>query len=201
MQPRGPGTIPQDFDNPFGLPQFDVPDFGGPTSITTASPKKGGMFGSGMGAKEVLGRLISGYLAGRGNPVGSIGLHMINQRRQQALDEAQYQRRRKDAIEDYGARQQIEAQYAKPAQPHYFEDNMGNQWAIGADGKPQMVHKDDFPFKLVPNGLGGVVPVDLRTLMAGQGAPQGIPQTLSDKDWPTEGGPTPQASGGFRSPY
>jgi hypothetical protein len=56
------------------------------------------------------------------------------------------------------------------------------------------------PFKLVPNGLGGVVPVDLRTLMQGQGQQEEILDQLPPGAKPI-GGPTLGGSGGFRGPY
>jgi hypothetical protein len=166
-----------------------------------ATPKKAGMFGAGKpdwGQALIAG--LNGYLAARGNPVGMAGLQQMMQQRQQALEEAQYQRRRGEGLEDYAQKQKIEQQYGRAAQPHYFEDNSGNQWAIGPDGKPQMVHKDDLPFKLVPNGLGGVVPVDLRTLMQGQGQQEEILDQLPPGAKPI-GGPTLGGSGGFRGPY
>jgi hypothetical protein len=161
-----------------------------------------GMFGAGKPKLDIAGlgqALIGGYMAGRGLPGGGAVLGMMNQRQQQANEEAQYQRRRGEGLEDYAQKQKIEQQYGRAAQPHYFEDNSGNQWAIGPDGSPRMVHKDEFPFKLVPNGLGGVVPVDLRTLMASQAQGE-ILDALPPGAKPI-GGPTPSASGSFRGPY
>lgn len=172
-----------------------------PQPLPGDQPKKAGMFGAGKGnIGEIIGALLSGFSAAQGNPAGMAGLQMLAQRRQQALEEAQYQRRRGEGLEDYAQKQKIEAQYGRPAQPHYFEDNMGNQWAIGADGKPKMVHKDDLPFKLVPNGLGGVVPVDLRTLMAQQPQQEEILDTLPPGAKPI-GGPSLGGSGGFPRPF
>lgn len=178
-----------------GISEQPMPQMGPQIQMPQAAPKKkGGMFGSGGGSwVDALQAALGGYLAARGNPVGMAGLQMLQQKRQQALEEQQYQRRRGEGLEDYAKKQQIESQYGRAAQPHYFEDNSGNQWAIGADGQPKMVHKDDLPFKLVPNGLGGVVPVDLRTLMQQQGqAPVGKITPLD------EGGPGLGGPGGFR---
>ena len=187
----------------FGMPQLGQM---GPLSQPLQVPapkKKGGLFGAGKGnIGEAIAAALNGYLAAGGNQAGMMGLQQLYANRQRAADaereSQQYQQHRQDALTDYAEKQKIEAQYGRPAQPHYFEDNSGNQWAIGPDGMPKMVHKDDLPFKLVPNGLGGVVPVDLRTLMANQGAPapQGVTFTPID-----EGGPTPGGSGGFPRPY
>jgi hypothetical protein len=159
--------------------------------------KKTGMFGSGANIGEMLLGALSGYLAARGNPMGAMGLHAINQRRQNESDAQRMQEERENQFQDFVRKESWKIANPGPnqQQPHYFEDNAGNLMAVGPDGKPQMVHKDPLQWKLVPNGLGGVVPVNIQQLMGGQGQ-QGLPQTLSDSDW---GGPTPQASGGF--PY
>jgi hypothetical protein len=163
-------------------------------------PKKTGMFGAGKGnIGEIIAAALSGALAARGNPAGQMGLQMLHQRRQQAMQEQQHQQRRGEEFEDFVKKQAWQiANNPKSQQPHYFEDNAGNLMAVGPDGKPQMVHKDPLQWKLVPNGLGGVVPINISALGQGQ---QQLPQTLSDEDWQTQGGPTPQASGGFPGPY
>jgi hypothetical protein len=38
------------------------------------------------------------------------------------------------------------------AQPHYFEDNAGNQFQIGPDGRPQLIFIDKAPKQMVANG-------------------------------------------------
>lgn len=161
--------------------------------------KKTGMFGSGGGSwAEALQAGLAGYLAAKGNPAGMAGLQMLNQRRQQAAEQEQYGQRREDEFQDFVRKEAFKSTLPQAERaPHYFEDNSGNQWAIGADGQPRMVHKDDLPFKLVPNGMGGVVPVDLRALMAGQGGAQAPVGKITPLD---EGGPTLGGSGGFRSP-
>jgi hypothetical protein len=187
------GILPGDLPPPQMGPDIQLPQH-------PAHKKKGGMFGSGVGAGEIIQALLSGALAARGNPAGQMGLQMLQQKRQQALEEAQYQRRRGEGLEDYAQKQKIEQQYGRAAQPHYFEDNSGNQWAIGPDGQPRMVHKDELPFKLVPNGLGGVVPVDLRTLMQQRPQQEEILDALPPGAKPI-GGPSLGGSGGFPGPF
>jgi hypothetical protein len=173
-----------------------------PMPIPGDQPKKAGMFGAGKGnIGEIIGALLSGFSAAQGNPAGQMGLQMLHQRRQQAMQEQQHQQRRGEDFEDFVKKQAWEIANKPQAQrqPHYFEDNAGNLMAVGPDGKPQMVHKDPLQWKLVPNGLGGVVPINISAL--GQGQQQPLPQTLSDEDWQAQGGPTPQASGGFPGPY
>ena len=189
--------------NQGGQPQFDrLPQMdtsvGQPLQMPAPQPKKGGMFGAGKGnIGEAIAAALAGFTAARGNPAGAFALQMLNQRRQSRDEQAQYQSQRQDKLADYAEMQKIQAQYGAPPAPHYFEDNSGNQWAIGPDGTPKMVHKDDLPFKLVPNGMGGVVPVDLRALMAGQGAPTAPVGQLTPIE---EGGPTLGGSGGFPRP-
>lgn len=178
---------------------FQPIDFGpapnlGPQISLPAPKKKTGMFGSGVSID--LNGALAGFLAGMGNPAGVMAMQSLQQRRQQALEEQTRQQRRGEDFDDWVKKQAWEIANKPQAagKPHYFEDNSGNLMAVGPDGNPYMVHKDPLPFKLVPNGLGGVVPVDLRTLMAGQQGPVG-------KITPIEGGPTPQASGGFPRPF
>lgn len=161
-----------------------------------ATPKTGGMFGGGkFGLKEALAFGLAG-LVSRQNPQLIQGLMqtlMLRQKQQQ--DEAQYQQHRGDELTDYAKKQQIEQQYATPPQPHYFQSNSGDEYALGPDGKPQLAFKDPFPFKFVPNGMGGVVPIDMRSYTGGSGP---APKPLTDDDIiRMSGGQTPPASGGF----
>lgn len=47
-------------------------------------------------------------------------------------------------------------QNPKPVAPHYFQDNAGNEWSVGSDGKPVLVHYDSSPKQnFIPDGMGG----------------------------------------------
>jgi hypothetical protein len=186
----------------FGMPQLDAQGPLAPPLNIPAPKKRGGLFGAGKGnIAEAISAAIGGWLMGGGNPAGANILGMLQQRRQQKLEEDQYQRRRQDALADYGEKQKLEAQYGRAAQPHYFEDNSGNQWAIGPDGQPQLVYKDPLQFKFVPNGMGGVQAINIQQLMSQMGGGQEeILDALPPGAKPL-GGPTPQASGGFPRPY
>jgi hypothetical protein len=51
---------------------------------------------------------------------------------------------------------QYQAQNRAPAQPHYFEANNGDQYAIGPDGKPQKLFADPTPkMNFITDGMGG----------------------------------------------
>jgi hypothetical protein len=111
---------------------------------------------------------------------------------------------------------------AAPGQPHYFEDNAGNQWQIGQDGQPQQVFHDPTPrVQLVPDGQGGFrgMPIPNMAPPVTRASPQGAQQsgpavgTVEDghrfnggdpadpSSWtPVEGGASPSnGSGGFLS--
>lgn len=194
--------------NPFGMPQ---PDFGNPSIAPDSSPnfgvlntasmpvKRSGMFGGrGAAVGDAIVGALNGYLAGLGNPAGIAGLQQLHQMRllqqQQALADQQYQRDRQDKLTDAKDLYQFKLDHPEQAAPHYWEDNTGNLMEVGPDGLPRQVYKDPNPWKLVPNGMGGVIPVNMQELMGG--AQPEIIQTLPKGAKPI-GGPTPPASGGF----
>lgn len=163
-----------------------------PTQIPDMKPQ-GGMFGGGkFGWKQAIAFGLAGFMARR-NPALMQGLMAMMQQKQDRQDaEADYQRRRGDQQQDWLARQQWGLDHPEARAPHYFESNSGDQYTIGADGKPVEVFHDPFRYKLVPNGMGGVVPVDIGSLMGGQAQKPVGKLTPID-----EGGPMPSASGGF----
>jgi hypothetical protein len=55
-----------------------------------------------------------------------------------------------------GIKLQWQAAHKTPAQPHYFEANNGDQYAIGPDGQPQKLFADPTPkMNFIPDGRGG----------------------------------------------
>jgi hypothetical protein len=163
------------------------------------------MFGGGkFGIGQAIVAALNGYLAGTRGPGQQVGmnnlqmmaeLHQRQLERQQALED--YNRQRTDSNADYITRLQEQAQYA-PKEPHYFQDNSGNELAVGPDGQVQTVYTDPLPYKFVPNGMGGVVPVNLGALMHGGGGAAASPKPLTDADIERmSGGQTPPASVGF----
>lgn len=157
---------------------------------------QGGMFGGGL--KQALAFGLAG-LVSRQNPMLLQGLMQASMMRQrQQLEESQYQRHRQDELSDYGQKLQLQAKYT-PKEPHYFQDNSGNEWSIGADGVPVQAFKDPLQIKWVPNGLGGVVPIDLRQYASGGGAQK--PLTDEDIDRMSGGQTGSAPSGGFPGRY
>lgn len=92
--------------------------------------------------------------------------------------------------------QEYKQAHPDPTNPHYFEDNTGNVLSVLPGQNPQMVYKDPNPWKLVPNGMGGVIPVNMQALGQG-GASYGAPAPSGVTFTPI-GGQTPPASGNFR---
>jgi hypothetical protein len=140
--------------------------------------KRGGMFGG--GARDALMAAAAGFLARRSPQVASSLLETLQRKQMLAQQEAQYQRRRDDQFADWRKQYDYEVGHPKQAQPHFFESNSGDQYAVGQDGKPVEVFHDPFRYKLVPNGMGGVVPVDISKL---------VQQPLTDEDIDRLGGP------------
>jgi hypothetical protein len=138
-------------------------------------PKRGGMFGGDgkFGVGQAIVAALNGYLASQGNPVGIANIRMMQEAAQAKRDSAEYDRRRQQALQDQMSMYDYKLAHPEQTAPHYFESNSGDQYAIGADGKPQEVFHDPLRYKLVPNGMGGVVPVSIEALMGGP--PQGAP--------------------------
>lgn len=189
--PRG-GAIP-------GLTapiQFDSPDFGPQIQMPKPKPKAG-MFGAGGKAGDIIQALLGGYLAARGNPAGMAALQAVYGRRQAKDDEAQYQRQRQDRLADYAEMQKIQAQYGSPRVNDTVEDynfwkgvlppEQFQEWVANKVSPPQFMN--------VP-GVGLVQVPRSASPQMGAPAPQGVTFTPMD-----EGGPMPQASGGFPRPY
>ena len=63
-------------------------------------------------------------------PQGVARLNEGQAQQQQAMAQAAAeQRRRAEALADYGTRKEIDQQYAAPEGPKTYEDNSGNRWA------------------------------------------------------------------------
>lgn len=153
-----------------------------------------GMFAGGS-ARDALMAAAAGFLARRSPQVASNLFDMLQRKQIMAQQEAQYQRRRNDSFEDFQRQYDYRLSHPDQTQPHYFESNSGDQYAIGPDGKPVEVFHDPFRYKLVPNGMGGVVPVDISRLMGSPSAPVGKLTPIDD------GGPAAPPPAMFPRPY
>jgi hypothetical protein len=138
--------------------------------------KRGGMFGGKSGGiGEMIAAAINGYLAAGGNPAGQYGLQMLNQRRmmaqRQQQEDADYQRKRQDALTDYEAKQKIDQRYPNVPAPTEYERAL--QAAGILPGTPQwQQHMSNYvnmrenpPFTYVDPTTGAV-------MMGARAAPQ-----------------------------
>jgi hypothetical protein len=157
------------------------------------TPKKAGMFGAGKpdwGQALIAG--LNGYLAARGNPVGMAGLQQMMQQRQQAAEQAQYGQRREDEFQDWVRKQAYQSANPSPvnndtvADYNFWKQTLPpeqfNQWLENKINPPQLMNIPGVGVVSVPRQGGGQAPA----------APVGKLTPIE------EGGPMPQASGGFR---
>lgn len=162
----------------------------------------------------ILGILADALAGAQGKP-GAFAAQM-GQQRQQQQEEVQWQRRRAEGIQDYGQKQAIDQQYAKPPAPYRWESNDGSLMEMGPDGQPRVAFKDPTPkiSWIAADGPGGkvMIPVGPNGPLTGGGATGApAPGTLEGgyrfkggnaadpSAWePATGGPTPPASGTFR---
>lgn len=179
----------------FQLPQMDT-SVGAPivAQPAPAQPKKkGGMFGSGLGFGEAIVHALNGYLAARGNPAGMANMQMMNQRRQQAMEQEQHGQRREDEFQDY-IRKEAWKQ-ANPGAPNNdtVADYNFRVQTLGKDSADEWLRNPP-QFMNVP-GVGLVqVPRMGGAQMTPPSAPVG---RLTPID---EGGPVPGGPGGFPRP-
>lgn len=202
MQPRGPGTIPKDFE-PFGLPQMPTVDAG---QIEMPQPKrKGGMFGAGKGNfGEIISAALNGYLAARGNPVGMAGLQMLHQRRRDDRELQLHQKQREEQFEDFVRREAWQLAN-KPQNEDEFTAMMRRAGVDPNSAEGQAAYQTAFQNKINPfvsvvqqNPDGSETRNWMRPPMMGFGQPA-IGSVVEDPR--KAGGPMPSASGGFPGPY
>jgi hypothetical protein len=157
---------------------------GGDITMPPSSPQAGQ-----MGKGQLIAGILADALAGAMGRPGQFA-QGLSQQKQQQDEEVQWQRRH-----------QIE-QADRP--PYRWEANDGSLMEMGPDGTPRLVYKDPTPkanldpdvFITLPNKQVYAGPRSgLAAAMGGSGVPAPMPV---GKLTPIEGGPTPQASGGFR---
>jgi hypothetical protein len=170
-----------------------APGAAGQMAALMPQPKKAGMFGSG-GPQwvEAVQAALAGALAARGNPAGQMGLQMLQQKRQQAMQEEQYQQRRGDEFQDWVRKQAYQSANPSPvnndtvADYNFWKQTLPpeqfNQWLENKINPPQLMNIPGVGVVSVPRQGGGQAPA----------APVGKLTPIE------EGGPMPQASGGFR---
>lgn len=137
----------------YGLPQLsgDVVAAG---QAPTRSPSwlNGGKFGWKDGLALTIGAIGDALQQAGGGQGTFMPFVMANRKRQQ--DWAEDVARRKADRDEWVWKQQWtrDNPAASTAQPYRFEDNAGNQWEMGPDGKPRLIFTDRAPKQLVANG-------------------------------------------------
>lgn len=177
-------------------------------------PKKTGMFGAGKGnIGEIIAAALSGALAARGNPAGQMGLQMLHQRRQQAAEQEQYGQRREDEFQDWVRKQAYQAANPNPVNNDTANDYRFISERLGEDAAKEWLRNQGDPLVTVNLPGSRVYSGPRSQLGRALGAPAQGPQPGHVEDgfrfkggnpadpnaWePMNGGPTPQASGGFQ---
>jgi hypothetical protein len=79
-------------------------------------PKRGGMFGGDgkFGVGQAIVAALNGYLASQGNPVGIANMRMMQEAAQAKRDEAQYEQRRQQQLQDQISLYDYKAQHSQP---------------------------------------------------------------------------------------
>lgn len=139
-----------------------------------------------------LGVLADGLAGAAGKP-GPYAAMMMRQR-EQAEARAEDQRSRSLDWSDWQRKQQWERDNPNPTQPHRWESNDGSLMELGPDG-PRVAYQDPTPrMNFIPDGYGGGRWEPMPTRPTGGQLPV-IGSVVPDPR--RQGGPMPQASGGF----
>lgn len=191
------------------------PNLGPQVQMPQAKPKAG-MFGAGKGnIGEILAAALSGALAARGNPAGMAGLQALHQRRQQAMEQEQYGQRREDDFQDFVRKEAFKASNPSPVNNDTANDYRFISEKLGPEAANEWLRNQGDPLVTVNLPGNRVYSGPRSQLGSALGAPAQGPQPGHTEDgfrfkggnpadpnaWEqVNGGPTPQASGGFRAP-
>lgn len=166
--------------------------------------KRGGMFGSGRNAGDLISSFILNYAAGQGNPIGTNYLQAQRYKQQMALEQQQYEARQRSELQRQMAMYQFQMQ-----NPNSDEMQLARQAGI-QPGTPawQSAMGQAFQNKVNPFQMMTFTDADgtqrqqlVRPSMA---PPQQQPRVFTPDDprlkgaTPVQGGPTQPASGTFQ---
>jgi hypothetical protein len=168
------------------------PIFSQQFNMPPPQPKGGGMFGGdgkfGIGQAIVAG--LNGYLAGTGNPVGTQNMQMMaqmaEQRRRHAQDLEDYNRKRTDDNSDWQSHYDYKLNNPEPPNNDTVADYQFILQQLGPEGAKRFLETKTNPIVMTPYGPMPYSQVN----PAAPTAPVG-------KLTPIDGGPAPQAPGGF----
>lgn len=170
--------------------------------------RKGGGFG------DVLRALAGGVLDGVATHYGAeAGYSGARKRQQDIMDRARAAAEaRQNEWQDWKQRQDYTRENQAPADPYRTEDNVGNVWEIGADGKKRLLFADDTPKYYMQGDQAIQIPNQYASggsqgggMASGaqEGATATNPQTgeklmFRGGQWVPAGGGTGNGAGGFR---
>lgn len=187
-----------DFLDPYGF--RTPPIHGGPADSIPMNPAgelpKPGFMAPGGRGQQLLGGLdgIADTLIGVDDP----GYLQSVQQGKRADD--LYARRQQDDQDQWMSRELWKRANPEATNPYRWEANDGSLMEMGPDGKPRIAYQDPTPklnWITADNGDGTktIVPVGPNGPMTGQPSRPTVGAVIAD---PRKGGPTSQASGGFR---
>jgi hypothetical protein len=212
--------------NPYGMPQ---PDFGSPLAPSMAPipsvmdaasmpVKRGGMFG-GNNIGMALSAALNGYLAAGGNRAGIEGLQALHQQRlyqqQQAAEDARAEANRAATLQNEMSLAQFKQKLDPTSGMGEFEKALfesGVQpgtpaWVQAMKTRTSNLLDPVVMFQGSPylrsslTGGGGQQAPAPGTIDGGYRFKGGNPADPSSWEPVSQGGPTPQASGGFPGPH
>jgi hypothetical protein len=160
-------------------------------------PKRGGMFGGDgkFGVGQAIVAALNGYLASQGNPVGIANMQMMQEAAQAKREEAQYEQRRQQMLNDQISLYDYKAAHPEAPQPTEFERLL---LARGfAPGSPEYNKALDsyINYRQSPDQLVNVPGVGL-VQVPRNGAPSQQARPLTDADIDKMGGATGSPSSG-----
>lgn len=119
---------------------FDTPGIGDGMAaaqqpMAPAKPKFFGEGGVGRGIAGNIGDFLLQY-----SGMDPIYAPAMKQKQAMAYDQQKRQATRRERLEDWQAQEDYKRANPGPSAP--FDDNAGNRWTIGPDGKPQLLFRD-----------------------------------------------------------
>lgn len=111
------------------------------------------------------------------------------------IDQRQRATEREQGLQDWAWKQQEEAKYRSPAQPHRWERNDGSLMELGPDGAPVVKYEDPTPkMMFLADGVGGGrwVEQPRPTAQKPSAAPTTLPKDFNE--WDADGDGVPGVS-------
>ncbi len=191
--------VPMDPNNPFGVPEQPMTVGGLPQfQLPAPKKKKGGMFG-GADWGSAVQAAMNGWLAAGGNQAGMMGLQQMHQQRQlkqrQEIEAQQYQQERNDKRDDFVFEQDYRAQHPGPINNDTVNDYQFVLQQRGQQAADEWLQNNVIDRPVVVQGPNG--PVAYRPSQLGGGQSNRPPLGIEIDDPRRQGGPAPQAPGGF----